>query len=122
MTTADRGLVTQEKKDVLLAHLLELEKKTGKPLRTTRRGLLYDCPIENFAPGKDKDGNTFRFSSMNGVVHYGSVNTTKTVSYYIYSVSDSNWWYSLYDYDRAEMTCWVEAYLKARREANEDLK
>jgi hypothetical protein len=70
--------------------LLELEKRTGTPLRTEPRYDSSGCPIENFAPDNNKAGDRFKSCWSGGTVRY-----TSDTEYLIYSYDDSHWWCNL---------------------------
>ena len=48
--------ITPYRKKRLLWHINKLEKMAGRRCRKTRRGVLDDCPVVNYAPHQMRDG------------------------------------------------------------------
>lgn len=101
--------IPQEKLDRLWMHLLKTEELTGRKLRKTPRDNLSDCPICNFAPGRDESRREFLCVSISGTLQYEYPSR-----YEIYTGADSLWWTSLNDKHCIAITRWVMKKLKER--------
>ena len=111
-------MIGKKRFNTLIAHLLDLEKQTGMPLRKEPKNssCLFDCPIENFAPEKDKDGNQFSEVHHSGIVQYGEKH------YKIYSAEESTWWLHLSIPSNVKYTIEIIKWVKAREKQAEATK
>lgn len=89
--------VAQHRLDTLWEHLVLLEELTGMPLRSEPRGRGTACPIYNFAPNNDADGNEHWLIS-----HYGP-------TYHNLDDDEDAFWFSgLADSTKIQINKWVQ--------------
>ena len=105
-----KEMTLEEREERLWKHLLKLERLTGMPLRKRPRSVWHVCPIENFAPNKDKTWSSFYNVEYSGYVHY----TQPRKVYDIYESNDSDWWESLKIEDCRDITRRLIKRLKER--------
>lgn len=99
--------IPNKRLDRLKKHLLKLEKQTGKPLRRKPRGEPFECPIENFAPSKNRARDKFCGAGFMSVT-YGLLH------YKIYGFSDAAWWCNLAPEPSRQVTKYIMDWIKNR--------
>lgn len=97
----------------LKKHLEILEERTGRKLRKIPRYDLWDCPMENFAPGRDKSGRKF-----DDVGCYSVFYLTRPRFYFryhdIFPIESSIWWSCLSLEEKEAYTRAIIQWLKER--------
>lgn len=101
------------RKKRLWEHIKELERVTGRSLRTRRREPIrhWTCPIEQYAPDTNSEGLFFHAVMSSGSVIYNS--DYNEVRYQIYNFDDSYWWGELSNKDKLKVLEWVEEKIRS---------
>ncbi len=101
-------MIGKKRQERLWNHLMEVEKQVGMPLRTTPREETWSCPIENFAPDKNIEGEAFDCVGWSGTIYY------RGTGYDIYQHDDGDWWQGLSKETRMQATRRIKNKLKER--------